>query len=296
MTRQRGAVFQLVLAMLIFGTLGVFVRNIALPSSVIALARASIGMVFLLIVIAVRRQKPDGAAIRRNALWLLGSGACLGFNWILLFESYRYTTVAMGTLCYYMSPILVILVSPLLLRERLSVKKLICVIAALGGMVCLSGVVGSGIPAAGELRGILLGLAAAVLYTAIVLMNKQLEGISSNDRTVVQLGISAVILTVYCLLSADVDPAVLTPLGIGLLIFVGVVHTGVAYWLYFGAVGDLPGQSVAIISYVDPVVAVLASVVILHESMSAAEAVGAVLILGAAMVSELHLPKREKHE
>ena len=292
MTRENLSKLKIAVSMFLFGTIGIFVRHIGLPSSVIALARGIVGMAFLVLVLAVRRSSLDWKAVRQNLLWLLLSGAALGFNWILLFESYRYTSVAISTLCYYMAPILVILVSPVLLKEALSKKKLLCVLAALAGMVCISGVLRSGIPSAGELRGILLGLAAAVLYACVVLLNKQIHDIGAYDKTILQLGISAVTLLPYCLLT--VEPASVQPdaVALAMLLLVGVVHTGVTYLLYFGALDYISGQTAAIMSYVDPVVAVLASGLVLREPMAMSEGIGAVLILGAALISETDLKRK----
>lgn len=273
--------------MAIFGTIGLFVRNIDLPSSVIAMARGLIGAIFLLIVIAVRRTDLSKAAIGKNLPWLCLSGAAIGFNWILLFESYRYTTVATSTLCYYMAPVLVILVSPLIVGERLTVRKILCVIASLIGMVCISGVLDSGVPEAGEGKGILLGLAAAVLYAAVVLMNKQMKEIPAFDKTILQLGISAAVMLAYCAFTVPVKELNFTLESGFLLLLVGVIHTGLAYYFYFGALGAIRAQTAAIISYVDPVIAVLASFVILGEPLGPFGWIGAGLILGAALVSEI---------
>lgn len=283
----RIARFQMITAMTIFGTIGLFVRWIPLPSSVIALARGCIGMLFLLFVMAVKKTPISWQALRKNLFWLLISGALLGFNWILLFESYRYTSVATGTLCYYMAPILIILASPVVLREKLTVKKVFCVLAALGGMVCISGVLSEGIPSASEGRGILLGLAAAVLYAAIVLCNKQIHQISAYEKTIFQLGISVLAMLPYCVLTVPSDALDFSPRVLFMLLLVGILHTGVTYFLYFGSMEYLSGQSLAVISYIDPVVAVLASVLILQEPMHLTEGFGAVLILGAAVASEL---------
>lgn len=293
MKTNQTARLQIITAMVIFGTIGIFVRHIALPSSVIALVRGGVGALFLLAVTLLRGAKLDWQSIRRNLPALCCSGTFLGFNWILLFEAYRYTTVSTATLCYYMAPIMVILVSPILLREKLTGKKLACVLAALAGMVGVSGVVQSGIPAAGEMRGILLGLAAASLYAAIVLLNKFLRELPAFDRTIMQLGISALVMGVYCFLTVRADSLVITPRSAVLLLVVGVLHTGVTYYLYFGSMAKLPGQTVAIISYVDPVVAVLASVILLREPMVVSEVLGALLVLGAALVSELELPGKK---
>lgn len=287
---DKRSTLKLIAAMVIFGTIGLFVRHIPLPSSMIALCRSVIGTLFLVVLMAGRKAGFDSKAIRNNLLWLLLSGGALGFNWILLFESYRYTSVAVSTLCYYLAPILVLLASPLVLKEPLTLKKGLCVLAALAGMVCLSGVLQSGLPQGGELKGILFGLAAAFLYACIVLLNKQFKGISALEKTILQLGISAVVMLFYCLLTVDLSTLHPEPKTAILLVFVGVVHTGLAYALYFGALGSIRGQTAAILSYIDPVIAVLASVLLLREPMLPAEGLGAVLILGAALLSEVSLP------
>ncbi len=292
--KASAALLKVFLAMFIFGTIGLFVKYIPLPSSVIALARGVIGTLFLFVVMLARKNRFSWPAVRKNLLWLCLSGAFLGFNWILLFEAYKHTTVATATLCYYMAPILVILVSPLLLKEKLTAKKLCCVLAALGGMVCISGVLRGGVPSAAELQGILLGLAAALLYAAIVLLNKKISGISAFERTILQLGLSAIVLLPYCLATVPLSGlAPDLPAGL-LLVLVGIVHTGLAYFLYFGALDTVPAQTAAIVSYVDPVVAVLASVLLLQEAMTAESILGAVLILGAALVSEVSFKRRKK--
>ncbi len=283
---------KILLSMIIFGTIGLLVRSIHLPSSVIALARAAIGSLFLLAVVFLRGGHIDWQAIRKNLPCLLLSGSALGFNWILLFASYNYTTVAVSTLCYYMAPIFVILTAPLILRERLTVRKIICVIVALFGMVCLSGVLRGTVPEAGEKRGILLGLAAAVLYASIVMLNKQVRGISAFDRTIFQLGLSAVLVFVYCLFTVDVKTLTWDTHTVLLLLLAGMIHTGLAYYLYFGAMEQVSGQSAAMISYIDPAVAVLISVFILGEPWDVFVLLGAVLILGSALASEL--PERKK--
>ena len=286
MKEKRAAKGKIVLSMAIFGTIGLLVRSIDLPGSVVALVRAAVGALFLLAVIRLRGAHMDWQAIRKNLLYLLLSGSALGFNWILLFASYDYTTVAISTLCYYMAPILIILAAPLVLRERLAAKKLIYVLIALIGMVCLSGVLEGGLPTASEGKGILLGLAAAVLYACIVMLNKQIHGVSAFDRTIFQLGLSAVLLLIYCLITVDGSALELSHKAILLLVLAGIVHTGLAYYLYFGSLEQVSGQSAAMISYLDPAIAVLISVFILGEPMTLSGVLGAVLILGAALLSE----------
>lgn len=278
---------KLITSMCIFGTIGIFVKNIPLPSSIIAFARGLVGMLFLCAVMMAKKTPVSVESIRKNRLWLLLSGGCLGINWILLFESYRFTSVATSTLCYYMAPVIVILVSPFVLKERLTLRKGICTVVALIGMVFVSGILQEGLPKLGEMKGILFGLGAAVLYAAIMLLNKKIQNISPYDKTIVQLGIASVVLLPYCLLTEDITALPFSYRGLFMLLLVGILHTGVTYYLYFGAMGHIRAQSVAIISYIDPVVAVLISVFVLREGMDVGGVIGAVLILGAALVSEL---------
>ena len=174
-------------AMGIFGTIGIFVRYIPLSSSAVAFSRAVLGLAFLAAVMFFTKNKPDIIAIKRNLPLLLVSGAAMGFNWILLFESYKHTTVATATVCYYLAPLLLLLVSPLL-GERLTVKNILCVCVALIGLVFVSGVTETGLPAFHELQGILFGLGAAVLYACVMFLNKKLSPITAYDKTVLQLG------------------------------------------------------------------------------------------------------------
>ena len=279
--------FRFILSMFIFGTIGIFVRYIDLPSGLIALVRAVVGVAFLAAVMLLKKQKPDRAAIRKNLVLLIVSGVMMAFNWILLFEAYRYTTVATATLCYYFAPIIVVLGSPFVTGDKLTGRKIFCVFLALLGMVFVSGVIESGVPKASELLGIALGLGAAVLYGSIVLMNRKITGIGAYDKTIVQLGSVAVVMLPYCLLNGAFSGICISAGQAGLLMYVGIINTGLAYFLYFGAMGDLPSQSIAVFSYVDPVVAVILSALLLHEPMTVYGVIGAALILGAALLTEL---------
>ncbi len=278
---------KLISSMLIFGTIGIFVKYIPLPSSVIALARGLIGALFLIIVALVSHKKLSFANARKRLLLLFISGALIGVNWILLFESYNYTTVAVSTLCYYMQPTFVIIASAFLFGERINLRKGICVILALIGMVFVSGITESGLSSLAELRGVLLGLGAALVYSTIVLINKKLAGIDAYSKTVIQLFSAAVTIFPYILFTENITTLKLDVTGAVLLGIVAIVHTGIAYFLYFGSMGSLKAQTIAIMSYIDPITAIILSALFLREPITPAAIVGALLILGAAFVSEL---------
>lgn len=294
MNQQTAAKLKMFCSMFIFGTIGIFVNYIPLPRGVIAFARGLTGALFLLAVLCLKRIRPSKEDIRRNLLWLLLSGTCLGFNWVLLFEAYRYTSVAVSTICYYMAPSIVILAAPIVLKEKLSGKKILCLVLSVFGMVLVSGVLQEQSQAPQQLKGVLFGLGAAVLYASIALMNKKIHNISAYDKTIVQLGTSAIVMLPYCLLTVSPADLIVDRAGLVwcLLLFVGIVHTGFTYFLYFGSMEKITAQTAAIVSYIDPVVAVLASFFFLKQSMLPAQWIGSVLILGAALFSELPSKKQ----
>nr|WP_295705400.1 DMT family transporter [uncultured Dysosmobacter sp.] len=280
----------LIFSVSVFGTIGIFVRWIGLPSSVIALVRGAVGAAFLLLLARFRHAPIDRAALRRRWQLLLLSAAMMSFNWITLFEAYRYTTVATATLCYYMAPIFVTLISPVLLKERLTARKLLCVFLALAGMVFVSGVPQSGLPGPSEAKGILLALCSAVLYAGVILINKYLAGVPAYDRTLLQLACAAAVMIPYILLTEDLSAMSVTPLGAVLLLIVAVFHTGWCYALYFGSMTVLSAQTVALFSYIDPIVAILLSALLLREPLGWSGILGAALVLGSTLVSELPVP------
>ena len=291
-SKQKRSFFMLILAMFIYGTIGIFRRYIPISSGILAFARGIIGSVFLFLFVLLRGHKFHFSGSRKKLILLILTGAIIGFNWIFLFEAYQYTSVAIATLCYYMAPILIILVSPFLFHEKITLRKAICVLIALIGAVCVSGVPDTGIPKIGEMLGILFGLGAAVLYAAAVMLNKKIVGIGTYEKTILQLFSASVILLPYLLFTEDFSSLEMTGTSFLMLIIVGIVHTGIAYALYFGSVEGLKAQTVALFSYVDPITAILLSAVILQERMTIWGILGTILILGSAIFSELEHSKK----
>ena len=273
--------------MLIFGTIGVLRRYMPMSSALLAFSRGILGGLFLLVFIRVRKKGFGEKLPARVLLRLIITGAMIGINWILLFEAYNHTTVAVATLCYYMQPTIVMLLSPLVFKERLTGKKAVCAAVSIIGMVLVSGVIGNGGTQGGSIRGILLGLGAAFFYSAVVMMNKKTPGIDAYQRTTVLLLFAGIVMLPYLLLTNGfrVDgvglPAVI------LLFVLGIVHTGIAYTMYFGSMDGLRVQSIAVLSYIDPVSALLFSAFLLREPLSLLSIVGAVMIIGSAIVSEI---------
>lgn len=287
MSKNLTAKASLIASMFIFGSIGIFVNFINLPSGFIAFLRGIIGAACLMIFALITKTEISFKSIKKNIILLTISGAAIGFNWILLFEAYRYTSVSTATLCYYMAPVFVMLVSPLFLGERLTALKLCCIVLSLIGMFFVSGVMGGQMPKGRELIGIISGLSAAVLYATVIILNKKLKDISSHNTTLVQLGVAGIVIMPYTLLAEELTSDLFSPLSVGLLVCVGVIHTGVAYLLYFGAIKGVPAQTVAIFSYIDPAVAIVLSALILGQKMDVLSSIGAILILSSAIISEI---------
>lgn len=279
-------------AMLIFGTVGIFRRFIPVSSALLACFRGLSGALFLVIPAFIQKKKLRNNIGKKNFLILIVTGILIGLNWPLLFEAYNYTTVATATLCYYMEPTIVVLLSPLVLKEKLTVKKSLCALAAIVGMVFVSGVIEGGGMSFTDFKGVLFGLGAAVLYSAVVLTNKKVPGIDAYEKTTIQLFSASIILVPYLLIFEDFTAIKLNALAIIMMIIVGLLHTGIAYAMYFGSMDGLQAQSIAIFSYLDPIFAVILSAVLLREPMTLFGIIGAVLIIGAAMISEVTFKRK----
>ena len=285
------SVIMIISSMLIFGTIGVFRRAVPLPSAFLAFSQGITGGLFILAFIKLRRKKAaDRLPFRTKALLAL-SGALMGINWILLFEAYNYTTVAVATLCYYMQPTIVVLLSPVIFREKLTAKRAVCAFIAIAGMVLVSGVTGGGELPATNAKGIILGLGAAVFYSAVVIMNKRISGVDAYLKTVIQLLSAGLVMVPNLLVTGGISGEGFTTNSVLLLLVMGILHTGIAYVLYFGSIDGLKAQSVAILSYIDPVSALLFSALFLKEALRAAGILGAVMIIGSAVISEIQTDK-----
>ena len=292
MNRLKDARITLIISMTIFGTIGLFVRNINVTSGELALYRAVLAASLIAIYLIASKNGIPWKAIRKEVPILLFSGAAMGFNWILLFEAYKYTTVSVATLSYYFAPVIVILVCPILFKEKMTAKQWICFIMSTLGIVLITGI-GDLSGNNNHLIGILFGLGAAVFYATVILSNKFIKNVEGIHRTFLQFLAAIAVLVPYVLLTSGIHLDALDGKGWVFLLVVGLIHTGITYCLYFSSLKELPGQKAAILSYIDPLVAVVISVVVLKESMTLWQIVGGLLILGFTLWNEIG-PSEEK--
>lgn len=284
MNKQRQAKLMLSLSMIIFGTIGLFSRSIAVTSGELALYRAILATVLIGGYFLITGKKIDFKSIQKELWLLLLSGMAMGVNWILLFEAYKHTTISIATLSYYFAPVIVMLVCPILFREKITKKQLLCFVMSTAGLVLIIGFDGGG--GSNHFFGILLGLGAAMFYATVILLNKFIKNVEGIQRTFLQFLAAIVILIPYVLITGDLQITTLDIKGWICLLTVGLIHTGITYCMYFTAMKELKGQEVAILSYLDPLVAVLISFCVLNEPMTLWQMLGGVLILGFTLWNE----------
>ena len=270
-----------ILAMLIFGTNGYLVAHLSLQGSQIVLVRTLVGGL-LLTAIVLLRGGFDREAVRAERRDLLFGGVALGLNWVALFTAYRLLNVSLATLIYYAGPMLVLLFSPLLFGESLTPQKIAAVAIVAAGLFCITGSITS---AGMSLTGLLAAVLSALFYASLIIFNKRIVKTGGMQTAALELDVAFVVVLIYVLLTAGIPHPLKAD--IPYLLVLGLVNTGIAYMLYFTGLQKLPGQSVALISYVDPVSALVFSALLLHETMTPLQVLGAVLIIGGALLGEL---------
>lgn len=283
-----------IISMATFGTIGVFVRNIPVSSGELALYRAVLAAVLIGAFLLVTKQKIPFGKIKKELPLLLASGIAMGINWILLFEAYKYTSVSVATLSYYFAPVIVTAVCPFLFKEKLTGKQLLCFVMSTVGLVLITGIGTSG--TGKDFIGILFGLGAACFYATVILLNKFIKNVEGIHRTFMQFIAAIIVLLPYVLLTGGITLTTLDGKGWVNLLIIGLIHTGVTYCMYFSSLKELPGQKAAILSYIDPLVAVLISVTVLNETMTASQVIGGVLILGFTLINEISPKETSKNK
>ena len=202
----------LITAMAVFGTIGLLVRHIPVTSGELALYRAMLAAMMLGTFFLVTGQKLHLKGLGKELVLLLISGGAMGFNWILLFEAYKYTTVSVATLSYYFAPVIVTLLCPVLFREKMGAKQWICFVMSTLGIVLITGI-GDLSGGSSHLKGIFFGLGAACFYATVILLNKVIKGVAGIERTFLQFVAAIAVLLPYVLATSGLHPGVMDGIG-----------------------------------------------------------------------------------
>jgi len=273
-------------SMVMFGTIPLFVRHIGLSSGEQAFCRAFLATVLIGIYMIVTKTKIDFRRFRKEIPLLMVTGMIMGFNWVLLFQAYRYTTVSVATLSYSFAQVIVMVACPLLFKEKLTWRQIVCFIMSTVGLFLVIGV-GDLSSGSSHLKGVLFGLTGALCYATVILVNKFIKGVDGIPRAFLQLAAAAMILLPYVLSTSGLNLNLLDMGGWACLLTLGLIHTGVLYCIYFSTLKEIPGHKAAIFSYLEPLGAMIISVSFLDEKMTLLQVVGGMMILGFTLWDEL---------
>lgn len=276
----------MIVTMLIFGSVGLFVKNINLSSSEIALLRGVIGCITLIAAGLLINQTIRFRTTKKNIMLLCLSGGALGFNWMFLFEAYRYTTISNATISYYFAPIFVMILAPFILKEKMARFKVGSIIAAIIGIFFIVGIDNGDRISQHHVMGVFFGLLAAAFYASVMFINKFIRNLSDQETTIGQLAMASIVILPYVFVTEGLNVKNLDIQSLLFILIVGILHTGFAYMLYFSALKQLDGQRIALYSYIDPIFAIVLSALLLNETFTFIQAVGGTLILGATFINE----------
>ncbi|MFY3790397.1 DMT family transporter [Ureibacillus sp. MALMAid1270] len=284
---MKNAYLKNIIALLLFGSNGIVASYVLLNSYEIVYFRTLIGSLFLIAIVALTRQKIRFWKNKSHFLYLIISGIAMGASWIFLFEAYVQIGVSVATLAYYCGPVIVMILSPLIFKEKMTSAKLLGFLAVIIGMLCVNG----GALFQGEVSwGLIFGLLAASMYAVMVIFNKKAKSITGLENATGQLVISFLTVAIFMGFKQGFAVNIMDVNWVPILIL-GVVNTGIGCYFYFSSIGGLPVQSVSILGYLEPLSALVFSAVILGETLGLVQIVGALLILGGAAYGELFKSK-----
>lgn len=280
-------VLKVVIAMFIWGSLGIFVKSIDMPSIEVVFLRSIIACVCIFIYQLIKNKGKDmkPQLSKKNGILLIILGVLLSFNWLFLFQAYKYTTITNATISYYLAPVFILLFSPIVLKEKITFKKIISIIIAMLGLILIisnqaQGEVGN----YNHYIGITYGVIAAISYACIVFINKKISNVSSFDRTFYQIFVATLILIPIVLVRQKIFIPNLKVLLI--ILILGVVHTGLTYVLYFSSFEFISAQKLSLLSFIDPVSAVIFGTLFLGESLSVFHVIGGIMILACTLLPQ----------
>lgn len=280
---------KLIMIFICFGSIGILTAFIPLSSYAIVFYRALFGFAFIISATFILKKQYRVDLIIKNMKMLLISGFLMGFNWVFMFMSMKVASVSLGTVCYNTSPIFMVLIAAIILKDKITKKSILCILLGLVGVVLVSDLLINGFKEHIFL-GVIFGLIGALFYGLVVILNKKLVELNSYEKVSVQFLISAIIMIPFIIFDSDSsflfgysDNFIMALI---FLLIVGLFITGYLYILYFDCVSILPAKTVAIYTYIDPVVALLLSNIILHEKFNTFQIFGTILILLATIINE----------
>ena len=271
-----------IFALLLFGSNGIVASLIHLSSYEIVLLRTLIGSLLLIAIFFIAREKLTFYKYKTQSIFLAVSGIAMGTSWIFLYEAYDEIGVSLASLAYYCGPVIVMILSPFLFGEKLTRIKVCSFLVVLVGIFLVNGTAfENGV----SVWGLACGLLSAVCYSLMVMFNKKANDITGLENSMLQLFVAFLTVAIFVGIKQgyrmEIDTQSIIP-----ILVLGLLNTGIGCYFYFSSIGKLPVQTVAICGYLEPLSAVLFSVIFLKETMLPIQIIGAVLIIGGAMLGE----------
>lgn len=292
MDEKKKSKIKFIFSMIVFGTIGVVSHFIPLSSSAIVFYRALLATIFLLSATIIFKRKCDVVNLKKYFINLIFAGIFMGVNWVLQFEAFKISSVSIGTVCYNTMPIFVLILTPIMYKQKISFRAIICILVAMIGVIFVSNIFITGFKST-ELLGALCGVCAAIFYALVVMIGKKIQ-LNSYDKVIIQFIVATLIMIPYIIIDKNssfffydnIDSSTMI-LGLIMIIILGFFHTGFSYLVYFDSINLLKPEDIAIYTYIDPVVALILASIILKEKMNILQVIGAVLILGSTLFNEM---------
>ena len=284
---MKKAYLKYLLAVLLFGTNGIISSQISLDSYEIVFLRTLLGSIFLICVFLLGKNKFRISQYRKEFVFIVLSGMAMGVGWMFLYEAYAHIGVGLASLLYYCGPVIVMIMSPVIFKEKLTLPKITGFMAVVTGIILVNGRVAA---LGGNTWGLFCGAMSAIMYFLMLISNKQAKNIIGMENSLIQL--TASFLAVAVFVGFKQHFVIHVPQEDWLwIIFLGLVNTGIGCYLYFSSLYLLPVQTVAVCGYIEPLSAVVFAALLLGEHMTFIQVIGAVFIIGGAMCGELVKPK-----
>ncbi len=279
---MKQAYIKYLLALLLFGSNGVVASYISLTSYEIVFLRSLIGSILLISLFKLADNKIDLTKNKRHLLYLIISGVAMGVSWIFLYEAYQQIGVSIASLAYYCGPVIVMLLSPLLFKERFTLPKVGGFVAVLCGILLINT---QAIHDGKTPWGLFCGVMSAIMYAFMVIFNKKAHSITGMKNAMLQLIISFLTVAVFLGFRQGFIIHVSRSDWIPILIL-GLLNTGIGCYLYFSSIASLPVQSVTVCGYLEPLSAIAFSALLLKEILQPIQMLGAVLVIGGSIFAE----------
>ncbi len=274
-------VLKIIIAMTIWGSIGLFVRTSGLSPFEVAFFRAFIASICLIFIDKVFYKNKE-VVNKKEVMLLLLCGVLMGLNWVLLFTAYQYTTISIASICYDFAPIFVVMLASIFLKEKITPKTIVCIGFSLVGLFMIASNTGTSTGNSQHIKGILFAMSGAILYSLVVVISLTIKNVSSIKISTYQMVASSIVLLPFVIQSNIFFNLKLN--AIPIILILGIVHTCLAYILYFSGMKKTKANTVAILGYIEPITAVVLSFIVLHEPLTTMQIIGGVIVLGSTYV------------